>query len=727
MIWRPSSTGFASLPPDAQTPDETQVLSMMPPRTAGFDRRSSAAANDSLVWVAFALTTLTMALAAIVMVVSRRISPPTELPNGAPFYSSYHLSAFLTALVPPYNSRPQKLAHGAILFTIVCVWGVSLLRPRAMQLLGDRSRPNAASRLTVVALGALLALDLLPRWWPEALPLGRTLFLSLLLGASLFALVHLSARHRSWSDRLALLFIVASLLAASLPGLWRPIDISARDMKDVSIIQAHYSLVLGTGHLLAHGRHLLTEARPYYGLIFPLITAALARAGHLVSIRDWFQLVRISQVLYLLLAVVCLYRVSRGRWIDCLLPFILIFPWYHFDHLSVLFPNQAGIRLLGLAVATLMATFAIEADGLVRASMILGLGSGFACLANVETGIPTLAGAAAALWVKSSGATSTVRLRRWSGALLVVLSGLVLTVGIWLVSIRILLGYWLADFGAALHRYLSTILLFGQMNLGGMALTRDLWPLVMLAHAIFVLLCLFARPSDSSPRAAMRGYAAASLAVWFSYYANRPHEWNTSGFYLLYGVLAVDLCRTLRVAFLARRQAFGVSLAVVVCGLGIIPRAVRIVETSGLRSALRVSTPTGKEVGGIYLAPPIATDLAERAAFIAQRGGSSTDYLSSDSFFVPVLSRSISAIPFLDAANEVYVEHDYNHLLTSLRTEGASEIYLDAPGTIARRDGVFHKFYDYLGQSLSAWYSPESTTHGWVVLRRKPVVPARAP
>lgn len=697
---------------------------MVPSRVCRPGRRWSLHANDAQVWAAFVLTALTMALATIVLVASRRLSPPTEMPTGAPFYSSHHLSSFLAVLVPPYNSRPQKLAHGAILLAIVCFWGVALLSPRTIRRLQDRSLPLAASRLMLAALAALLVLDFLPCWWSFALPLTRTLSLSFLFGALLFALARLSVLNRDWGDRLALLIIVASFLASTLPGLWRPIDLSGSDMTHVSIVEAHYSLVLGTGYLLAHGRHLFTEARPYYGVIVPLITAALTRAGYLASIRDWFQLVRFCQALYLLLATICLYRYSRGRWIDCFLAFLLIFPWYHFDHLSIFFPNQAGIRLLGIGAATLLATYAVESDDLRHASILLGLGSGFACLANIETGLPTLAGAAAALWVKSSAHSSTVRFKNWMGGLLIFSLGLLLTVGLWVVSIRILLGYWLETFSGTLHRYLSTIVLFGQMNIGGVALSRDLWPLVMLAHALFVLFYLFARPSDSSSRASMRGYAAASLLVWFSYYANRPTEWNTSGFYLLYGVLVVDISRALRIAYLSRLHTFGVSLAVVICGLGIVPRAGRIEDKSGLLDSFRKAAPTGEQVGGVYFEASLAADLTERAAFIAREADSPIDYLTSHSFFVPVLSHSISALPFMDAANEVYVEHDYGDLLTSLRTGSSSVIYLDAPGTIARRDGVFHAFYDYLGQTLSTWYRPEGTAHGWLILRRQLSKPA---
>jgi hypothetical protein len=658
-----------------------------------------------------------MLFGGVVLVLARTLAHPLEIPANAPFYSAHHLSAFLAALVPPYNSRPQKLAHAAIVAATVGAVALTFLWRNLTTSLADSVAPEIRRKLLLCGLATALVLNLVPRWWAGATPMPLCVVLSLLINGFLVAIHKAWQRDGRLGNSLALVAILIFLAVATLPSLWRPIDLSAESMRTISIIQAHYSLVLGTGYLLAHGRHLFTEARPYYGLITPLITAALTRSGYLSSLRDWVQFVRIAQAVYLVLTLSCLYKYARGRWVDCILPFALIFPWYHFDHESIFYPNQSGLRLIGVAVATLLATLSSTFKRRWQRPLCLAIGCSFACLANIETGLPTLIGALVYLWVAICGDMPTGRVRRWLEDVTFLSICGVATVALWLMFSRLTLGYWLKNVVEAARSYFEIIRLFGQLNLGGMPLSRDLWPLLMLAHAIFTLVFMALRGPDGyrSRLAPVRAYAASSLIAWFSYYANRPHEWNTSGFYLIYGLLVVDLSRLFRVAVLKRSNTLTTSLVMVFVALGLVPRAIRTGQASKLWHALKANPPTGVMVDGIYLPPDVAADLTERAQFIGSKGPATT-YLTSDSFFVPILSKSISAGPYMDSGNEVYVESDYQRLVAALRHNGGALIYIDSPGSLPREQGVFRRFYDYVEQSLSLSYSPARATRGWLAL-----------
>jgi hypothetical protein len=669
------------------------------------------------------LTLISVGVGLVVLCIARRLSPAAEVPAaGEPFYSGHHLSSFLLALVPAYNSRPQKIAHIAVILAIGCLSGFFLIRRRfAERLVGATYSPFLAITVLVV-LSVLLLWDAMAVWRISTSALVHRLMLDAVLIGAISALDSLGRRRRRLANQIAFVILIGCLLVATIPGIWRPVDLSRETVQTITTIESHYSLVLGTGYLLSKGRHLWDHDRPYYGVVVPLVTAGLRRLGHLRSIGGWFQFVRLSQAIYLALAILCLRKYSNRRWTDCIIPFALIFPWYHFNHRSILFPNQSGLRILGVAFVTLLAAHISEISDLRWMAAVLGFGTGFACLANIETGVPCAVGALVLLWIRSDDLSANVSLRARAGLWFSASVGA--TIVLWLVAVRIAAGYWLTDIASGFGMYFHTIRLFAQMNIGGMAFGHDTWPLLMFGHAVYALFSALIGRRDESGRRALRGYASGALIVWFSYYVNRPHEWNLSGFYLLYGFLVVDLARAIRRAHIQRHWSFAAVLALVFYVGGPIPAAINIERSSDFIKSLRGGTPSGVKVSGVFLPSDFAKELVERARFISE--GTASPYLTDDSFFVPVLSNSIPRLPFLDAANEVYVEDDFNDLVSSLTTPGASQIFLDAPQSLTRKQGIFHKFYDYVPGAIQPWYEEHEVTHGWTILQRRPQADQRA-
>jgi hypothetical protein len=350
----------------------------------------------------------------------------------------------------------------------------------------------------------------------------------------------------------------------------------------------------------------------------------------------------------------------------------------------------------------------------------LGAASGLALLLNVESGLAAAAAAAAYLWFRHALPALRDRLtplgvRYLLGALLAVLPIFAL--------VPLLLGRWLSplDLPALVGNALAT----AGGGVSGWPLTADPWPLLMLAHAAFVLAAAALAGRALGPRAAYRASVAALVLVWFAYYANRPHPWNLSSYYLPYGLLFVDLVRWTSLELRRRRAGFGLLAALVLSAGVAAPnltwaagKGVRQVRDALARAGWAGPPAGARLVSGVFLPEPGATELEEKAILLRTRlaAGERPVFLSSDSYLVPKRLGRFAPLPVVDACWETATRARFEELLARVRE--AERVYLDAPGSTAHAASVCAVFYDVIRERLPPRFANRGRLGGWEVCER---------
>jgi hypothetical protein len=290
---------------------------------------------------------------------------------------------------------------------------------------------------------------------------------------------------------------------------------------------------------------------------------------------------------------------------------------------------------------------------------------------------------------------------------------------------RIVLGYWVDV--SRLPELWRTAVLASSGGFDGRPLTGDPWPVLIFAHAAFVLIhTALRRESGFAP--SLRAFVATTLVVWFAYYANRPHPWNLSSFYVLYGFLLIDSLRYVRLSLRGRRRVDDVVVATAAALLLVaLPNLCQMAAkgagqvTAGIGAVWQPGRGEGgRLVSGVYLPEPGATELLRKAAFIRWRAASGPPvYLTSDSYLVPKVAGVFPLLPAVDACWETITRMDYDELLAALTRPGHGVIYFDAPGTLAHDNTTCWEFYARVRLDLEPQFEKGGVEQGWEVWRRR--------
>jgi hypothetical protein len=633
-----------------------------------------------------------------------------------PFYGPNEVSTHLSTIKYFFDARGQSLGHLAMTLA------VALLTFLAMRHLGVRRDVGGRLAPGLVAVATLAAWHFLPG--PREIAYaGAILLLTSLLVLGRF----LKMRPLNVLSAAALL---ASLAVATIPGFLHPPDYSRVPWWEVVYSQGHYAVVVAPADLLGAGRALLSEVRPDYGLVLPVLVGGYERRFGPLTLGGEVRLLLALQALYLAVAAWLFARQARGRFVFALLAFLTVAPWFHFDHKGLRFPNQTPWRTIGMALALAILALLVGRSRR-RAIFVLGLTSGGALLVNFESGVAVTV--ACLVWacfrfgLLGPGASGRDRLH---SAGQFGLGLLVSTAAVW-VLVPLALGQPLDLL--RLPQLVANAAFTASAGFSGWPLTDDPWPVVMFGHAAFVLLLAgFRGGAPASPRASFRAAAAALLVVWFAYYANRPHPWNLSSYYLPYGLLLIDLLRFVELRVRRRRANGALVAALFLLALVILPNLVfqagkgaRQVSAA-LRAAIRGTTPTeGRLLSGVWLADPGAGELEERARFIREKALAEGPpiYLTSDSYLVPKLSGVFSAMPVVDFCWQATTRRLYEGMLATVASSGRRVIYLDAPGTFTHSASPCAVFYDKVRGDLEARFERAGIESGWEVWRRRPEAP----
>jgi hypothetical protein len=662
---------------------------------------------------ALVATAVVLVLGGVTYAIATAVKRPVAFavdPAVTPFYGPHEVSSHLSLIKPFFDARSQSLAH------LVMTASIALLVLRGGSSGGPVAGPRVGPLVTgLFAAAAASAVLYAPGPKPAAFALSVPFLLLLLV---------LGRGTRSRLGRTVMGAAVLTLVAAStLPGFLRPPDFSRLRWPELCFAQSHWSVVMAAPDLLLAGRRLLEDVRPDYGVLLPLLVAGAERLAGPFSFGEEVHVLQLLQLLYVGLATVLLWRYSRRQWPLVAVALLTILPWHHFAHRSLLFPNQSPWRSIGVPLS-LAALLLFPARSPRADALRLGAVAGLALLLNLESGTAMAVAMAAFLYFRHRVATRPGRLARAAALAGGFLLGLLASTTAVLVLGRLVTGEWIP-----LERMPSLFVNAVFLSSGGFSgfpFVADPWPLLIFGHAVYALARAALDPaSAASAPGSFRAAVAAALVVWFAYYANRPHPWNLSSYYVLYGFLLVDLARSAIAGLRRRRASAFVALSVAALAGITLPNVVAMAGKgaeqvgSALGPALRREVPPGARVlSGVFLPPDGAAAVAAKAATIASRRAEGSVYFTSDSWLVPKVAGVFPAVPAVDACWESMTRPAYLRILEAVRTSPASRVYFDPPGTPAYYSDC-RLFYERLRADLADRFVRGSDEGGWEVWERR--------
>jgi len=596
-----------------------------------------------------------------------------------PFYGEGQGSAFLWPAW--HDTKGQRLAHKVILGVVL---GVAFV-------------------LAFVPMRAWLWTKLRAVRWPTPKTWARFLF-----------------RGRWVFGVLAALFLIREAAA-----LWRVPNFAATSDGEMANLNYHFTGVLGQADRLAYGDILFRDIIPYYGMIQPVLLAGIQKLFGLLSFGEVFRLLLGLELVSWVIILALFGMWSRWRWLTCVLPVLLLVPFYWSGTNALCAPNHGPWRMMGslLMLAVLLGMrrrsprFVQTACGLVAA---------VALMMNTETGVAATAGLVMFLHFRY---TSAGRERRQGNLVTMgvrfVLGGLA-ALGLFAVMCRLVLGHF-PDVFSLRHHYEAFRL--SMAGFGSYPYDGSLWPVLLLAHAAWVL--LYCAWSDN------RGYRQCARAaicifflVWYAYFVHRPHQEYLCSFYIPYGLLLVDLGRACRLLVRRPRHLYGaraVLLGLVL--LCVLPKAFASVDWSWDPRGWRVHTmrwsvplvsaskaPTGTLISDVYCSPAYADALLQRANFLKEQAhGQRLVYFTLDSYLMPRLAGVIPLQAHVDPGG-LPTRFSYERFLKSLFELDVAELYVDSRNAaeVVYYGGVFQ----LLLQDLATRYHLARVESGWEIWRR---------
>lgn len=639
------------------------------------------------------------------------------------------LSKFTFELVRLFgmvDTAPQRLAHrvGLILLAVLCALGAAAI-----------ARPAAHARLATVSLritgrflakwsGVFLAVAaaLVPMFnlpgtiFPDSIG-GKLLLEFLLLSGCLMALgISWARRPKTKVFSVAIwCFIVAYCFFLSAPGIAR---VPRFVEPELSWAENHYSVTLAQADRLAAGLRLGSQVNLNYGWIHSLLLAAFERHWGMLDFGEHFRVVQVSQIAFLLVAILACFLWRPNNLLFVLFGALLIGPWVSTNHLAVYYPNQAGGRSFGLAAGVVILLMCRRQP--VRwVAIALGAGASFLLLYNPETGLCLSFGYGLFLLSRHRNLNLAqiggLALRATMGAVIVFL-----TVA---VSYRMGLGTWPPLSAALLPGFVAK---FGQ-GFGGLPLYFDPLAILIFIHATYVVISsvLTWRMRDLEFDESVRLGLSATILTWAGYYVNRPQAWDLWTYQFLYLFLIADFFQP-RLLSRLRRRGIGPAIfdfRIASLAFVVVPMMLSVNYSILLTTVFPVQRPeiTFATISGVSMPDYSANVLRAQANFLLSQEPSSTLFFTRHSYSLSILTRRFNPLPVQDVVGETITNSDFESLVREIYRISPRVILFDAPSDpsepVENTPLSFWsmRFFDRLKIRLADRYHPGPTTNGWQV------------
>ncbi len=520
------------------------------------------------------------------------------------------------------------------------------------------------------------------------------------------------------------ILIIAYLLWLIIPGFILPLSFFAESQ---FWLEAHYNVTLAQADRLAAGLQFGTEVNLNYGLIPPLLLAIFERSFGLLDFAGHFVVVQITQIIFLITAIVTFHLWKPRNPLFVLFATLLIGTWVSTAHSAIYFPNQSGWRFIGLALGVLFLLL-IRFQTLSKAAFILGLGTVFLILYNPETGICLTFG---------YGLFLLSRLRTFNIA------------AIFSLAIRFIIGATIASLGIILlYRiglgefptinpalFLGFIGRFGE-GYSGLALKFDPFALIIFVYSVFIVALMTLRwwRRELSVNESVRLAISSTILVWFSYYFNRPDPWNLWTYQYLFVFLIADLVNPAvftRLRHNFRKCLFDVRLALMLFVL--LPF---IINQNYLHLKMifdQTFSPTSGQitrvVSGVPMSEQSANDLLSKAAYL-EKTAPDTLFFTHNSYSLSLLTKRFVKLPIQDIFGETITKQDFENLIGTIQRNPPKLLLFETFETNLGENQIeelkyYESFFGRVKNRLAQQYQLKETTNNWEVWELKQSSDAR--
>lgn len=480
-------------------------------------------------------------------------------------------------------------------------------------------------------------------------------------------------------------------------------------VSDVVNVVSHYAGVLGPMVKVSLGVS-PDRIRLNYGafsLIASLSTFFVAR----LDLRDMFNVVMFFQAAFIVALFVAAYLYDRSKSL-LLMAFvaILVAPFAATIHPSTYYPNQSGLRYLGL----LLGLISLK---LIKPGREKGLGLGLVASAlvfyNPETGAAI--GLGMAFRQILTGMSVVGRIRGAIEYFLTFLVGFGLGVAVLLGVLFYVVGVHPANFSPYLFRFAS--------GYGGLEFRPNSWVFLMVLGGATIMLHSSARAAQGLLTEAQGTRAAigATLLVWMSYYVNRPHPWDlwTLVMLLLFAVADWMTFRQWHVAVERfRRGRLTLAFAAVV---GVVP-PLAIQNASDIWGFLFAKSPPTARFSGVGVPASIESEISQKSATVKKLVAThQLVYISLASILVALDSRVPSGLVEDDAFSEAPTMTDVRHIAVEVLSRNPELVLFDLPNeTISRLFPNRTALLERIKALIGGAYRYAGPQGNWAVWAHKP-------
>jgi hypothetical protein len=484
-----------------------------------------------------------------------------------------------------------------------------------------------------------------------------------------------------WHRKLPRPAVPVSIVLILVGALW-PTAIGSMSRVSLPLlpwVDQHLSALFSGGQMLEFGYRLFRDVPTGYGTLTPLALAATIRTGVDVDIAFLLHLVEVFQVLTLCLFILATFTLTReaeggARAAAVLLVVLVASPFLSFGNMAVLLPNQSGFRFIMFPIAVLTITI-VQRRPIVASAILSGAVATLAVLYNLETGIAIVAGLALA-WLLRASDEPPYEIAFAVASGLVAAASVVCLV---LVAHRLLFGIWpVANFNGGT----STLQNFGA-GFGGLRPPLRIVVVVIFGHCGYVLARaiaqLFGRKGDQIDVASAG--ISAMLVTWAPYYANRPADWNSWTYLVLYALLLAPIIvknctRSGWLAVISLLLLFPIPLTM----------ARNDIATRIEAAAMRVDEHC---VAGLSITPAACVDHRARAAELARLAGpGDVLWITAYPFLTLQLTKLRPLVAPLDLYAAALDETDLNGVAERIRLARPIALLLDGTNPSPANDAI---------------------------------------
>jgi len=194
-------------------------------------------------------------------------------------------------------------------------------------------------------------------------------------------------------------FLMVGFFSPLLNSLFLFSDFSKSTEANMAVTNIHYTVIIGQADLLFGGFKLLDEVNPTYGAILPSLIAFFAKIqGTLLSLGGILKIVQVADILYWVVSLYLFWKWGKQNWVYMVPVVLFMLPWHYSTDGALVPINHSPIRTFGITFSLLFIMIWHDRRSIFFYPLLGCVGS-FALLLNVESGVASLVGIMAFLFV----------------------------------------------------------------------------------------------------------------------------------------------------------------------------------------------------------------------------------------------------------------------------------------------------------------------------------------